>query len=89
MPATFVLGLLLGWILIRTRNILLAITGHAMNNLLVLLVVTYWDKINSHALFLMDVKQKNQLSALVVLLSVILMYLATIWPRRKKLTKKT
>jgi membrane protease YdiL (CAAX protease family) len=50
-PATFVLGLLLGWIMIRTNNILLAIIGHSINNLLVLLTITYWDQINSHAIF--------------------------------------
>jgi uncharacterized protein len=37
MPATFVLGLLLGWIMLRTRNIILAILGHSLNNFLVLL----------------------------------------------------
>jgi uncharacterized protein len=45
-PATFVLGIILGWIMIRTRNIALAIAGHALNNLLVLLSITYHDKLN-------------------------------------------
>jgi uncharacterized protein len=88
MPATFVLGLLLGWIMIRTRNIMLAIIGHSINNLLVLLTVTYWKEINTHALFLMEGKEKYLLSGMIVLLSVILIYLATLWPRRKTVRKK-
>lgn len=44
-PATFMLGLLLGWLMLKTRNILFAITGHAINNLLVLLAITYHDKL--------------------------------------------
>lgn len=44
-PATFVLGLLLGWLMIRSRNILLCIAGHAINNLLVLLTITYQKEI--------------------------------------------
>jgi uncharacterized protein len=40
-PATFVLGLILGWLMIRSHNILLCIAGHAINNLLVLLTITF------------------------------------------------
>lgn len=82
-PATFVLGLLLGWIMIRTRNILLAITGHALNNLMVLLTVTFWGKINTHGIYLMETSEKLKLGALVAALSVILMYLAMLWPPKK------
>ncbi len=89
MPATFVLGLLLGWIVLRTRNILLAIIGHAMNNFLVLFIVTYWQQINNHAIFLMENPEKNLISALVVLLSIILIYLVTLWPARRNKPKKT
>lgn len=84
MPATFVLGLVLGWIMIRTNNIILAITGHAINNLLVLLTMTYWQQINSHAIYLMDEKLKYLLSAMVILLSIILIYFASFWPKNKK-----
>ncbi len=82
-PATFLLGLLLGWIMIRTRNILLAIIGHAINNLLVLLTVTFWNEINTHGIYLMDSVDKLKLGALVALLSIILIYLATLFPKRK------
>lgn len=46
-PATFVLGLLLGWLMVRTKNIGLAIAGHAINNLLVLLSITFHDKLEA------------------------------------------
>lgn len=83
MPATLVLGLLLGWILIRTRSIILAILGHALNNLLVLLTVTYYQQINSHAVYLMDNDEKLLISGMVILLSIILIYFSTLWPSHK------
>jgi membrane protease YdiL (CAAX protease family) len=86
-PATFVLGLLLGWIMVRTRNILLAIIGHSINNLLVLLTITYWEQINTHAIFLMEQKELLQVSSWLILLSVILIILAT--TKWSKITKKT
>ena len=87
MPATFVLGLLLGWIMIRTRNILLAIIGHAINNLLVLLTVTFWSKINTHGIYLMEAGDKLKLGALIALFSLILIYLTTLFPKRKVKTQ--
>lgn len=87
-PATFVLGLLLGWILIRTRSILLAIIGHAINNLMVLLTVTYHQQISTHSIYLMEDKEKFLLSGMIVLLSIILIYLATLWPSRKIIRKR-
>lgn len=87
MPATFVLGLLLGWIMIRTRSILLAILGHSINNLMVLLTITYWQQINTYALFLMEKNEKLMVSSLLVLLSLILIYFSSLWPSGKKKTK--
>ncbi|HZH72195.1 MAG TPA: type II CAAX endopeptidase family protein [Mariniphaga sp.] len=81
MPATFILGLILGWIMIRTRNIILAIIGHSINNLLVLLTMTYWKQINTHAIYLMNNNEKYLISGMVLLFSIILMYLTTQWPR--------
>ena len=50
---------------------------------MVLLTITYWQKINTHAIYLMNLKDKLILSALVVLFSVILIYLSTLWPSKK------
>lgn len=44
-PATFVLGILLGIVMLRTRNIYLCIIGHAINNGLVLISMQYWGEI--------------------------------------------
>lgn len=44
-PATFILGLLLGILMVRTRNIFLCIAGHSLNNALVLLTMTYGHEI--------------------------------------------
>ncbi len=47
LPATFMLGLLLGWIMVYTRNIYLAIAGHSLNNILVLLSITYSEQLQT------------------------------------------
>lgn len=84
-PATFIIGLILGWIVIRTNNIGLAIIGHSINNTLVLLSITYAEKIQSHPIYLMEKKEFYYLSAFVVVLSVIVMFLLTF--KRLKKTK--
>jgi uncharacterized protein len=50
-PATFILGLLLGLVMLRTRNILLCILGHAINNGLVLFSIQYWNEMQQTAYF--------------------------------------
>lgn len=64
-PATFMLGLLLGWLMIRTHSILLCIAGHAINNLLVLLTITYQEEIA--ASFLSSLTIAEMLAASAVL----------------------
>lgn len=44
-PATFILGILLGILMLRTRNIILCILGHAINNGLVLFSVYYLEAV--------------------------------------------
>lgn len=75
-PATFILGLLLGWLMIRTRNILLAITGHAMNNLLVLLAIT-WDQKLGALLANIPGKMITLAAAMTAILSLIAMHQIT------------
>lgn len=77
MPATFILGLLLGAIMIRTNNILLSILGHSINNLLVLLSITYWEQISSYGIYLLEKEQFMYLSGLVVMFSLVLIFLLT------------
>jgi membrane protease YdiL (CAAX protease family) len=86
-PATFILGLLLGWIMLRTNSILLAILGHSINNALVLLSITYWETIRSHPIYLLDKKDLYYISGLIALCSVVLIYLFSIhWKKRVKKT---
>ena len=46
-PATFILGLLLGLLMVRTRNIYLCILGHAINNGLVLISIQFAGEIHN------------------------------------------
>lgn len=77
-PATFVLGLLLGWLMLRTNNILLAILGHSINNAWVLLTITYWKPLHEHSIYLLEHNNFLYLSGLVVFLSLILIYFTSI-----------
>lgn len=82
-PATFVLGLLLGWLMLRTNNILVAILGHSINNAWVLLTVTYWQPLHEHPIYLLEKNNFLYLSGLIMLLSVVFMYFTSIPWRRK------
>ncbi|MEZ5107100.1 MAG: type II CAAX endopeptidase family protein [Draconibacterium sp.] len=74
-PATFILGLLLGWMVIRTNSIIVAILGHSINNFLVLLNITFYPQIHSHAIYLMEKEKLYYISGLLMLVSIILIYL--------------
>ncbi len=76
-PATFVLGLILGWLMIRTRNILLCMAGHAINNLLVLLSVTYLGQVEPFPAGNLGKGAILLISLALVLLSVALMAAVT------------
>jgi len=85
MPATFVLGLLLGWLMLRTNNILVAILGHSINNTMVLLSVTYWQQIREYPIYLQEKEQLLYQSGLLIALSVLLIILTSIpWFRKNR-----
>lgn len=73
-PSTFILGLLLGWITVMNNNILLAIIGHSINNLMVLLSITYWDKISTMQIFSSGNSIVMLVSAMAVIVSLVLIY---------------
>jgi uncharacterized protein len=79
-PATFMLGMLLGWLMIKTRNIGFAIIGHAINNLLVLLSITYHDKLEEALFSAVPETTLNVAAALLAAGSL----LAMIWLCSKK-----
>jgi membrane protease YdiL (CAAX protease family) len=76
-PATFILGMILGWLMIRTHNIMVCITGHAINNLLVLLTISFHQQIAESPLATLTGKSILIISFLLIVLSLVFMYLAT------------
>ena len=85
MPATFVLGILLGWLMLRTNNIFVAILGHSINNAWVLLTVTYWKPLHEHPIYLLEHKSFLMLSGFVMALSLVLIYFTSIpWFRSNR-----
>lgn len=79
-PATFMLGLLLGWLMVRTNNILACIFGHAANNFLVLATVTLWPGFNPSAI----IQQKWVLVTLCFVVMAISVFVIILLSRRKK-----
>jgi len=76
-PATFILGILLGYLMIRTNNLLLCITGHALNNLLVLLSITFHREMEASAFSRLGTGEIVIAGILLVSGSLILMHLVT------------
>lgn len=80
-PATFVLGLVLGILMLRTRNIYLCILGHAINNGLVLISIQYWDQIQKTPFVQSDKSNQLIISALI---SVAALFLILLLSRERK-----
>lgn len=72
-PATFVLGIILGWMMLRTNNIFLCITGHAIHNLLVLLTITFATQIKETLPPALTGSTVIAASTVLVIISVILL----------------
>lgn len=83
-PATFILGLLLGILMVRTRNILLCILGHSINNGLVLLGMIYYDKIQNVSFFQLDKPNQLIISGIIASICLILIFILS-----RKLKSKT
>jgi membrane protease YdiL (CAAX protease family) len=82
-PATFVLGLLLGILMIRTRNIYLCILGHAINNGLVMISIQYWEQIQNSFFFQMTKSGQLIISFLLAAFSLIIILLLSQGKRPK------
>ena len=74
-PATFILGIVLGILMVRTRNIYLCIFGHAFNNGLVLFSMKYWDEIQKTAYFQSSKSSQLIISAMVAVAALELIFL--------------
>lgn len=80
-PATFILGIVLGILMVRTNNIFLCIIGHAINNGLVLVSIQYWDEIQKTAFYQYSKQNQLLISALIATLGLVLIF---IFSRRRK-----
>jgi uncharacterized protein len=74
-PATFILGLVLGILMVRTRNIYLCILGHAINNGLVLVSIQYWGEIQKTSFFQSSKSSQLIISALIATVALALIFL--------------
>ena len=82
-PTTFLLGLLLGWIMVITRNIIVCIIGHSINNLLVLLIIEFHEPLSETAFFLMEKSKQLTISYIVAGLCVMLIALIALFKKKK------
>jgi len=76
-PATFILGMVLGLLMLRTRNIFLCILGHAINNGLVLFSIQYWNDIQQTAYFQLTKANQLLISTFVASISLSLIFVLT------------
>ncbi len=82
-PATFILGIVLGILMLRTRNIYLCIVGHAINNGLVLISIEYWDVIQKTSFFQSSKSNQLLISALIATVALVLIYLLSLQRKPK------
>jgi membrane protease YdiL (CAAX protease family) len=87
MTYTFFLGLLLGWIMVKTRSLPFAILVHALNNLLVLLSLTYGKEISEHALYNLPQADNIKISLFAFIAGVLIFVALTISKKKKSLRK--
>jgi membrane protease YdiL (CAAX protease family) len=74
-PATFILGLLLGILMVRTRNIWLCIAGHAINNGLVMVSIRYWKELQDTVFFQGSKSGQLLISAFLVVIALLFIFL--------------
>jgi hypothetical protein len=84
-PATFMLGLLLGWLMYRFNNIFLAIAGHSINNFLVLAVMTWWNSLQSFRIYQLGQPGLAFWGGVIVIVSAILIYLIFHFSKKSKI----
>lgn len=74
-PATFILGLVLGILMVRTRNIYLCILGHAINNGLVLISMQYWNQLQKTSFFQASKPNQLVINALIAIMALVFIFL--------------
>ena len=73
--ATFILGLMLGILMVRTRNIYLCILGHAINNGLVLISIQYSKELQDTSFFQSSKSSQLLISTLIVAAALVLVFI--------------
>ena len=76
-PATFLLGLILALMRIRTKSFIPCILGHSIHNFLVFLAVTYEAEYTAIEQLKLGVKNNDLLWGTVIIVSLILIFLIT------------
>lgn len=82
MTYTFFLGLFLGWLMVKTHSLPLCILAHSINNLIVLLSITYHDVIAEWTLLNQGLLVNIGLSLVVVTLGIAAIHYLS--PKSKK-----
>ncbi len=77
MTYTFFLGILLGWLMVRTKSLPLTILAHALNNLIVLISISFPEVYANNLFFKQPAAAKYILSTLGVSLAIGLILLMT------------
>lgn len=73
-PATFILGIVLGIIMLRTRNIFLCVLGHSINNGLVLFSIEYWEQLKETSFFMLTKPNQLIISFVIASISLLLIF---------------
>ena len=79
MTYTFFLGLLLGWIVLKTKSLPLAIITHSINNLMVILSMKYESVIRESAIFNLPEDQKIKLASVVITTGIVLILIISFY----------
>jgi membrane protease YdiL (CAAX protease family) len=70
-PATFILGLLLGLLMVRTRNIYLCILGHTINNGLALISIQFSNELQNTSFFQSSKSSQMVISTLITAVALV------------------
>ncbi len=86
MPYTFFLGLLLGWLMVRSQSLTLCIIAHSLNNLIVLLSITYHNQLSESWISKFSTFENITISVFALIIGGISIYYITQKKKPKSIT---